>query len=67
MNVGSSGSGLALFCATRINIRLYAIPAVGKLWVQRSDMDPEALIIITYNSICYRERQKVNVKEGSEE
>ena len=27
INVGTSGSGLALFCATRINIRLKAIPA----------------------------------------
>ena len=27
INVGGSGFGLALFCATRINIRLKAIPA----------------------------------------
>lgn len=33
MNIGSSGSELALFCATRIKIRLKAIPEVGKLWV----------------------------------
>ena len=33
MNVGSSTSGLALFSATRINMRLKAIPAVGKLCV----------------------------------
>jgi hypothetical protein len=33
INVGSSGTGLALFCATRINIRLKAIPAVEKFYV----------------------------------
>ena len=33
MDVGSSASGLALFCATRINMRLKAIRAVVKLCV----------------------------------
>jgi len=31
INSGSSDSGLALFCATRIHIRLNAIPAAGKV------------------------------------
>ena len=35
-------SGLALFCATRINIRWYAIPETGKFWMCEWDIVPAA-------------------------
>ena len=53
INADSSGSGLALFCATRINIRLKAIPAVRLFCMYGRDIVVALNSSMTYNSARY--------------